>query len=122
MILTVLFCPVPARATSPHDWRTGSETELAEGGFFVQANAIWPPRTPLDLLLTFPGDRLPVRLSGVVSWARAGEPSGMFVAYAEERPTEAPTRERLSALGRLGGAGGDRAPEEAVEHLPLRTR
>ena len=92
------------------------------GGFFLQANAIWPPQTRLDLLLTFPGDRLPVRLSGDVSWARAGDPSGMFVTYAEERPAEAPARERLSALGSFFGSGSDRAPEEAVEHLPLRTR
>lgn len=106
---------------STQEWRTGSVTELAEGGFFLQANSVWPPETRLDLLLTFPGDRLPVRLSGEVNWARAGEPSGMFVAFAE-RPTEAPARARLSALGRLGGASGDRAPEEAVEHLPLRTR
>lgn len=82
---------------APHDdlqeRRSGTVTELTEDGVFIASNTVWPPKTVLALLLTIPGERLPVQLSGDVAWARTRDVAGMFVTFRE--PADHPTRARL---------------------------
>ncbi len=87
----------PGNSPDPcSEWRTGELQEIDKEGLFIAANTIWPPRTKLALALTFPGERLPVRLSVEVAAARVSEPSGMLVKLVVEAPAEEqPARERL---------------------------
>jgi Tfp pilus assembly protein PilZ len=85
-----------------HEWRTGELLEVEDGGLFVASNTLYPPGTMLSVVLTLPGERMPVQVSGQVSWARTREQAGMFIAFAEA-PAERPDRERL-LLARAGKA------------------
>ena len=87
--MTILFAPLG------EERRSGIVAELSDDGLFIAANLVWPPRTLLDLVLTIPGERLPVQLSGEVTWARTQETAGMFVTFRE--PADHPTRAKLIA-------------------------
>ena len=87
--LSVIFAP----ENHAEERRTGTLEELSAEGIFIASNTLWPPRTVLDLVLTIPGERLPVRLSGEVAWARTRDVAGMFVTLRE--PADHPTREKL---------------------------
>ena len=64
------------------DARSGQVLDLSERGLFVASNSLYPPGTALALSLEIPGQRLPVRLSGEVAWARTADPAGMYVRLA----------------------------------------
>ena len=93
-------------------WRTGRVVEVQAGGCFVSANTLYPPGTRLMLLLTIPGDRRPVRLSGQVAWARVGEPSGMFVTtrYFEDASASSFFTNRSSSLRSAAASSSKRTP------------
>ena len=96
----------------PTGWRSGTVLEVKSGGCFVSANTLYPPGTKLTLLLTIPGERLPVRLSGDVAWARAGEPSGMFVTtrYFEDASASSFFTNRSSTLRSAAASSSKRTP------------
>ena len=93
-------------------WRSGTVLEVQSGGCFVGANTLYPPGTKLTLLLAVPGERLPVRLSGEVAWARAGEPSGMFVTtrYFEDASASSFFTNRSSTLRSAAASSSKRTP------------
>ena len=79
---------------APGERASGSVLELAANGVFVATNSLYPPRTSLRLMLTIPGERLPVLIGGDVEWARVADPSGMFVRFTDA-PADEPARERI---------------------------
>lgn len=96
--MTVVFAPYHL----VEERRSGVVVELSDEGLFIASNMVFPPRTPLDLVLTIPGERLPVRITGEVAWARTQDVAGMFVTFCE--PADHPTRAKLSAHQRAPAA------------------
>lgn len=90
MKTTCSFAP----ETTSGERASGSVLELSATGLFIATNSLWPPQTSLRLLLTIPGERLPVLISGNVEWARTRDPAGMFVRFTGDA-ADAPARERI---------------------------